>query len=130
MRIADHPQGDCGVLANGAFPDADRPIRLPPSRSRDQITRILEALAVIQPLTMGDLAGAIQKESGKLPAGSTLVVIASLIPEGLAGVLARLRGEGHHIFVIATSGRVRDALPPGMPMREVGGVFEREGVIA
>lgn len=119
-----------GILANGAFPDADRPIRLPPSRSRDQITRILEALAVIQPLTMGDLAGAIQKESGKLPAGSTLVVIASLIPEALAGVLTRLRDEGHHVFVIATSQRVREALPAGIPMREVGGVFEREGVIA
>ena len=119
-----------GILANGAFPDADRPIRLPPSRSRDQITRILESLAVIQPLTMGDLAGAIQRESGKLPAGSTLVVIASLMPPALAGVLARLRDEGHHLFVIATSDRVRDHLPPGIPMREVGGAFAREGALS
>ncbi|MGE0598722.1 MAG: DUF58 domain-containing protein [Dehalococcoidia bacterium] len=118
-----------GILANGAFPDADRPIRLPPSRSRDQVTKILEALAVIQPLTMGDLAGAIQRESGKLPAGSTLVVIASLMPPALAGVLARLRDEGHHIFVVATSKRVRDNLPEGIPMREVSGAFEREGVL-
>lgn len=118
-----------GILANGAFPDADRPIRLPPSRSRDQITKILEALAVIQPLTMGDLAGAIQRESGKLPAGSTLVVIASLLPPPLAGVIARLRGEGHHVFVVATSGRVRENLPDGIPMREVSGAFEREGVL-
>jgi uncharacterized protein (DUF58 family) len=117
-----------GLLANGAFPDADRPIRLPPSRSRDQISRILEALAVIQPLTMGDLAGTIQKESGKLPAGSTLVVVASIIPDALAGVMDRLRGEGHHLFVVATSPRVRDSVPPGIPMHEVGGAFEREGV--
>jgi hypothetical protein len=99
-------------------------------RSRDQITRILESLAVIQPLTMGDLAGAIQKESGKLPAGSTLVVVASLMPPPLAGVIARLAGEGHHLFVIATSPRVRDAMPPGIPMREVGGAFAREGIFA
>lgn len=119
-----------GLLANGAFPDADRPIRLPPSRSRDQLTRILESLAVIQPLTMGDLAGAIQRESGKLPAGSTLVVVASLMPDPLAGVLARLRDEGHHLFVIATSPRVRDSVPPGIGMREVGRAFERDGVFA
>ena len=119
-----------GILANGAFPDADRPIRLPPSRSREQITRILESLAVIQPLTMGDLAGAIQRESGRLPVGSTLVVIASLMPPALAGVLARLHDEGHHVFVVATSKRVSEGLPPGIPMREVGGAFEREGVIA
>ncbi len=79
---------------------------------------------------MGDLAGAIQRESGKLPAGSTLVVIASLMPPPLAGVIARLRGEGHHIFVVATSSRVRENLPDGIPMREVSGAFEREGVIA
>ncbi|HKS92742.1 MAG TPA: DUF58 domain-containing protein, partial [Tepidiformaceae bacterium] len=30
-----------GLLANGAFPNADRPIRLAPSRSTDQLTRVL-----------------------------------------------------------------------------------------
>jgi len=119
-----------GLLANGAFPDADRPIRLPPSRSRDQITKILESLAVIQPLTMGDLAGAIQREGGKLPTGSTLVVIASLMPPSLAGVIARLRDEGHHVFVVATSSRVRESVPPGIPMREVASSFDRDGVFA
>lgn len=118
-----------GLLANGAFPDADRPMRLPPSRSRDQVSRLLEALAVIQPLTMGDLAGAIQRESGKLPQGSTLVVVCSLMPPPLAGVLARLHDEGHHVFVIATSGRVRESVPPGIAMREVGGVFQRAEVL-
>ena len=117
-----------GLLANGAFPDADRPIRLAPSRSRDQLTRILESLAVIQPLTLGDLAGAIHKESGRMPAGSTLVVVASLMPDALAGVLARLRDEGHHVFVIATSPRVRDVVPPGIGMREVRGAFSGEAV--
>lgn len=119
-----------GLLANGAFPDADRPIRLPPSRSRDQLTRILEALAVIQPLTLGDLAGAIRKESGRMPAGSTLVVVASLMPEALAGVLARLHDEGHHIFVVATSGRVTEAVPPGIGVREVRGAFAGEALFA
>jgi uncharacterized protein (DUF58 family) len=118
-----------GLLANGAFPDADRPMRLPPSRSRDQVSRLLEALAVIQPLTMGDLAGAIQRESGKLPQGSTLVVVASLMPPPLAGVLARLHDEGHNVFVLATSARVRDSVPPGIGFREVGGAFQRAEVL-
>lgn len=114
-----------GLLANGAFPDADRPIRLAPSRSRDQLTRILEALAVIQPLTMGDLAGAIQRESGRLPAGSTIVVVASLMPDPLAGALARLHDEGHHVFVAATSERALDNLPAGIAVRRVARPFER-----
>lgn len=114
-----------GLLANGAFPDADRPIRLAPSRSREQLTRILEALAVIQPLTMGDLAGSIQRESGRMPAGSTIVVVASLIPQPLGAAIARLRDEGHHVFVAATSDRALDNLPTGVPVRRVARPFDR-----
>ncbi len=116
-----------GLLANGAFPDADRPIRLAPSRSRDQLTRILEALAVIQPLTMGDLAGAIQRESGRLAAGSTIVVVASLIPAPLAGAIVRLAAEGNRVFVVATSERAAGQVPPGIPTRPIASAFAREG---
>jgi uncharacterized protein (DUF58 family) len=119
-----------GLLANGAFPDADRPIRLPPSRSRDQLSRILDALAVIQPLTMGDLAGAIERESGRLPAGSTIVVIASIIPQRLAGVIARLAAEGNRVFVVATSEKASLAVPSGIPTRTVTSAFAKEGTVA
>ena len=116
-----------GILANGAYPDADRPIRLPPSRSRDQITRILDAMAVIQPLTMGDLAGTMLRESNRIPTGSTIVVIASLIPDPLAGVLVRLHEEGHKVFVLATSERALANLPRGIPVQTVGRGFDHAG---
>ena len=114
-----------GLLANGAFPDADRPIRLRPSRSRDQLARVLEALAVIQPLTMGDLATAIQRESGRIPAGSTIVVVASLIPGELAATLSRLRAEGNHVFVVAVSDRAAEAVPAGIAVHRLASAFAR-----
>ncbi len=114
-----------GILANGSFPDADRAIRLAPSRSRDQLSRVLEALAVIQPLTIGDLAGAIRRESGRMPAGSTIVVVAALMPPALAGVIARLHDDGNRVFVIATSERVFASVPPGIPVQSLGRAFER-----
>lgn len=110
-----------GLMANGSFPNADRPIRLPPSRSRDQLTRVLEALAVIQPLTLGDLAGTLHREGNRIPAGSTIVCVAALVPESLAGVLLRLQDEGHRVFVVATTDRVTPALPPGLPVTVIGG---------
>lgn len=116
-----------GLLANGSFPEADRPIRIAPSRSPSQLTHLLEALAVIQPLTMGDLSFAIRRESGKMPLGSTIVVIASLIPDSLAAVILRLADEGHQVFVIATSKRVDAELVPGIPVQSVGGEFSRMG---
>lgn len=115
-----------GLLANGAFPDADRPIRLAPSRSRVQLTRILEALAVIQPLTLGDLAGSIQRESGRMPTGSTIVVVASLIPQPLGAAIARLRDAGHHVFVAATSAGALENVPAGIPVRRVARPFDKE----
>ena len=114
-----------GLLANGAYPNADRPIRLAPSRSRDQITRVLEALAVVQPLTMGDLSLQIRRETGRMPVGSTVVVIASIIPPSLAGAILRLRDEGHHVAVIATSERVDPANLAGIPFQSVSKAFQK-----
>jgi uncharacterized protein (DUF58 family) len=116
-----------GLLANGSFPESDRPIKLPPSRSRDQLSRILEALAVIQPLTMGDLAGTLLRESNRLPAGSTIVCIASLVPDALAGVLLRLHQEGQRVHVLGTSERVTGHVPPQIPLQLVGRAFEAAG---
>lgn len=114
-----------GLLANGSFPGSDRPIRLAPSRSREQLTRVLEALAVVQPLTLGDLATAIHREGGRMPAGSTIVCVAALIPDVLAAALLRLAGEGHHLAVLATSPRAAAADLPGIPIRNVTTAFGR-----
>lgn len=105
-----------GILANGSFPEADRPIRLPPSRSRDQLTRVLEALAVIQPLTMGDLAQSISRESSRIPSGSTIVMVASFIPPDLAAAVNRLAAEGHKVSALITSERADTSLLVGVPI--------------
>lgn len=109
-----------GLLANGSFPGSDRPIRLAPSRARDQVARVLEALAVIQPLTMGDLASTVRRESSRVPAGSTIIVVAALVPEALAAAILRLRAETHHVVVIATTDRVETSLLGDTPVIHVG----------
>ncbi len=119
-----------GLLANGAYPNADRPIRLAPSRSREQLTRVLEALAVVQPLTTGDLALAIRREAGRLPMGSTIVVVASLMPAPLVGVITRLHDEGHRVHVLATSRRIDGSSLGPVPVVNIGQAFERAGAPA
>ena len=118
-----------GLLANGSLPDSDRPLRLAPSRARSQLPRILEALAVVQPLTMGDLASHLRRESSRLPLGSTLVLVASLIPAELAEVMRRLQAEGHRVAVLVTSDRVDLALLDGLPVQVAGRRFEASAVI-
>jgi uncharacterized protein (DUF58 family) len=117
-----------GLLANGSFPDADRPIRIPPSRAGDQLPNILEALAVVQPLTLGDLAGAIANEGGRMPLGSTIVVVCSLLPPALVGAAQRLLSEGYHVAIIATSDRVDLDAVPGAKTHRIGQAWAREAV--
>ncbi len=119
-----------GLLANGAYPDADRPIRLPPSRAPDQLVRVLEALAVIQPLTMGDLAGAIRRETGRMAAGATLVAVAALVPGPLQDALGRLAADGHTVCLLATTDRAAAVAIPGVRVVRAGGAFQPAEMLA
>lgn len=118
-----------GLLANGSLPNSDRPIRLAPSRARSQLPRILETLAIVQPLTMGNLAGRLRRESNRLPLGSTLVLAAAFIPDELAEVMRRLQDEGYRVAVVATSDRVDLDKLHGLPVRVMGRRFEASEVI-
>lgn len=118
-----------GLLANGSLPNSDRPIRLAPSRARSQLTRILETLAVVQPLTMGDLASRLRRESGRLPLGSTLVLAVAYVPDELAEVMRRLQHEGYRVAVVVTSERVDLDKLHGLPVHIAGRRFEASEVI-
>ncbi|MXY36860.1 MAG: DUF58 domain-containing protein [Dehalococcoidia bacterium] len=118
-----------GLLANGSLPNSDRPIRLPPSRARTQLPRILETLAVVQPLTMGDLAGRLRREASRLPLGSTLILAAAFIPDELAEAMRRLQDEGYRVAVVVTSERVDLDKLTGLPVRVTGRRLEASEVL-
>jgi uncharacterized protein (DUF58 family) len=92
-----------GLVANGSFPDADRPIRIGASSHPEQLLHLLEALAVIAPFTTSALAGELESRTHALPVGASVVVVAALMPADLAATLRRLRGEGHNVYVVKTS---------------------------
>ena len=118
-----------GLLANGSLPNSDRPIRLAPSRARSQLPRILETLAVVQPLTMGNLAGALRREAGRLPLGSTLVLAAALVSDELAEAMRRLQDDGYRVAVVVTSERVDLEKLEGLPVRVTGRQYEASEVL-
>ena len=89
-----------GLVANGSFQDADRPIRIGAGRSPEQLNRVLEALAMISGFTTSRLADELTGRARALPAGATVVVVSAVLDEALAASLRRLRGEGHDVLVL------------------------------
>lgn len=91
-----------GLIANGSFPDADRPIRIGSGRRPDQLVHVLEALAMVTGFSTSPLAAELQQRGHALPAGATLVVVTALMPPELLATLHRLRADGHAVHVVRT----------------------------
>lgn len=114
-----------GLLANGSFPDADRTIRIGAGNRPDQLNRVLEALAMVTSFTTSEMADALEEPSHPLPAGATVVLVAALVTDELAGTLLRLRTEGHSVHVVKTSLDPWDRDLGRIPVIEVGSSMER-----
>jgi uncharacterized protein (DUF58 family) len=90
-----------GLTANGSYPSSDRPMRIPVGRRSDQLMRVLEALAVIGPLTLTPLETVLDRESQSFPYGATLVCVTSRMDEPLAAALSRIAHAGHTVTVLS-----------------------------
>jgi uncharacterized protein (DUF58 family) len=90
-----------GLVANGSYPESDRPMRVPVGRRSDQLMRVLEALAVIHPLTMASLETIIDREAQRFPFGATLVCVTSQMNDELAASLLRVSEAGHTVTVLS-----------------------------
>jgi uncharacterized protein (DUF58 family) len=90
-----------GLIANGSYPDSDRPMRVPVSRSSEQLMRVLEALAVIHPMTLAPLETVIDREAHSFPFGATLVCVTARMDPGLAASLVRVASAGHTVTVLS-----------------------------
>jgi uncharacterized protein (DUF58 family) len=112
-----------GLVANGSYPGADRPLRVPPASSLEQLPRILEALAVISPLTMTPLNKMLEEQRRLLPAGCSVVLVTALLDEDLAAALATLASR-HPVTVVG----VGEPLEPidGIETKQLGERFSAE----
>lgn len=118
-RAAFEEHASVGLVANGSFPDADRPIRIGAGRRPDQLVRVLEALAMVAPFTTSLLSDELERPGSALPAGATIVVVAALLPAELAATLRRLRGQGYGVHVLKTSAWEWGDEAAGLPVTEL-----------
>ncbi|MGD9099378.1 MAG: DUF58 domain-containing protein [Anaerolineae bacterium] len=97
-----------GLTANGAMPNADQPIRVPPGRGPDQLSFLLEALAGVTNFTTSAFERFLLQESSRVAWGATLVVLTAVVSDGIRASLDRLRAAGRRVVLVALT-----AEPPG-----------------
>ncbi len=89
-----------GIYANGSVPRSDQPIRVPPGRSREQLTHALEALAAVTEFATGSIERLMQRESPRLPWAATLVLVTAVLTDEMLATLMRLREAGRRIALL------------------------------
>ncbi|MDT8305073.1 MAG: DUF58 domain-containing protein, partial [Anaerolineae bacterium] len=112
-----------GLYANCAVPRSDQPIRVPPSRSPEQLGRVLEALAASTEFATGSIERLMQRESPRLPWPATLVLVTAHVSTELVAVLLRLKEAGRRVALISLAaepppplrGVITYYIPPGAP---------------
>lgn len=92
-----------GLLANGALPGSDQPIRLLPGRGPNQLMRILELLAVVTPFASAPIERILVDEAPRMPWGATLVVVTAIAHDDLLAAIIDLANAGRKmtLFTLA-----------------------------
>jgi uncharacterized protein (DUF58 family) len=90
-----------GLVANGSVPRSDQPIKVAPGRSPQQLSRVLEALAVVTPVATQSISQLLTRESPRLPWGATLLVVTANVSDELNNTLLRLHDAGRRLVLVS-----------------------------
>ncbi len=112
-------QSNLGLFSNGTPILSDRPMKIPPSRSPEQLTMVLEALATIRPLAMGPMATQLADHARRFPVGATIVLVAAFVSPELVEAIGSLRRQGHRVVVLYVGDGHCPEMPPGVLVQEL-----------
>jgi uncharacterized protein (DUF58 family) len=100
-------------------------MKIPPARSPEQLTIILEALATIRPLPTGPMAPQLTQQARQFPLGTTLVIVAALISDEMVEAIVKLKGQGYKLVIVHVGSRKCPDLPEGILVHSLGDYLER-----
>jgi uncharacterized protein (DUF58 family) len=121
-----------GLIANASFPGADRPIHVAAGRDEDQLTRVLEALAMVTPFTIVPPEELLARERRRLPFGASIALVAGYMTAALAQQLDRLRRDGLATAVYWVGDEPPREAPRGITVHDLSArlrAFEHEDTL-
>jgi uncharacterized protein (DUF58 family) len=89
-----------GLFMNTYHPNSDQQVKVPPSRSPDQLTLILEALARVNPLVTVPMESFLMRESRNMAWGTTIILITATATPAILASLLRLQSVGRRTSLV------------------------------
>lgn len=89
-----------GLLSNGSIAHSGQAFRIQPSRNRNHLANLLEALAGLTPLVTAPFERYLMDQAPRMEYGSVLVVVTAVMPTPLKEALQRLRARNRKTIVI------------------------------
>lgn len=100
-----------GLYVNGAVPQSDQSIRVPPGRSPEQLSHVLEALAATREFATASIEKLMLRESPRLPWPATMLLVTAYLDKEITATLVRLKEAGRRVALISLA----DEAPPTLP---------------
>jgi uncharacterized protein (DUF58 family) len=119
-----------GLSSNGTAPYVPEALRVRPRRSPNQLTRVLESLAVMYSFTLSQFDIFLLTEQRHLPPGATMLVVTPLVTSQTEIALRRLYDLGKTVILVSVDRQPPDPSRAPFPVYHVppAPVFRR-GVI-
>src|SRR4030043_2164688 len=100
-----------GLVANGCLAHADQPFRIPPGRSPQQLSILLQALAGVTSVVTSNFDRFLLREVPRIQYGATLIILTSITTAELASTLLQLKRHERRITLYS----VGEETPPDIP---------------
>jgi uncharacterized protein (DUF58 family) len=100
-----------GLISNGCLSNSDQPFRIPPGRSPQQLSHLLQALAGVTPVVVAPFERFLLREIPRVPYGATLVVLSAVTSAELIETLSRLKRHERQITLFSLA----EEAPPTLP---------------
>lgn len=113
-----------GLISNAVASYSGKWLSVPMGASASQLSLILESLAMAGPYVVTQLTDVLRKERTSLPPGATVVIISSVLTQGLADEVTQIKQNGYQVRVLYTGDGAPAIELPGTPIVRVGRVLE------
>jgi len=89
-----------GIVSNAVATYSSRYLSVPLGASASQLALVLEALAMAGPYTVTSLTDVLKGERDRLPPGTTVVLVTTIVTGTLARETERLKEQGYRVMVL------------------------------